>query len=79
MRIFQKGDLSLASVKRTIKRREPVKFSRKMKKKLLVLFGFVVLSLGGLVGRLVYIEQVKGEEYEKQVLSQQAYGNQTTE
>ena len=67
----------MASVKRTIKRREPVKFSRKMKKKLLVLFGFVVLSLGGLVGRLVYIEQVKGEEYEKQVLSQQAYGNQT--
>ena len=67
----------MASVRRTIKRREPVKFSRKMKKKLLVLFSFVLISLGGLVGRLVYIEQVKGEEYEKQVLSQQAYGNQT--
>ena len=59
----------MASVRRTIKRREPVKFSRKMKKKLLVLFSFVLISLGGLVGRLVYIEQVKGEEYEKQVLS----------
>ena len=55
----------MASVRRTIKRREPVKFSRKMKKKLLVLFSFVLISLGGLVGRLVYIEQVKGEEYEK--------------
>ncbi len=27
--------------------------------------------------RLVYIDQVKGQEYEKQVLSQQSYGNQS--
>lgn len=66
----------MASVRRTIKRKEPVKFSRKMKTKLLLLFGFVVFCLAGLVGKLLYIEQVKGEEYEKQVLSQQAYGNQ---
>ncbi len=47
-----------------------------MKKKLLVLFVFIIALLGGLVARLVYIDQVKGEEYEKQVLSQQSYGNQ---
>lgn len=29
------------------------------------------------MARLVYIDQVKGEEYEKQVLSQQSYGNQS--
>ena len=47
-----------------------------MKKKLLVLFVFIIALLGGLVARLVYIDQAKGDEYEKQVLSQQSYGNQ---
>ena len=59
------------------KRKEPAKFSRRMKKKLLVLFSLVMAMLGGLVGRLFYIEQVKGEEYEKQVLSQQGYESQS--
>ena len=48
-----------------------------MKKKLLVMFSGVMAMLFALIGRLTYIEQVKGEEYEKQVLSQQNYGNQT--
>ena len=47
-----------------------------MKKKLLLVFSIIILMMGGLVARLVYIDQVKGEEYEKQVLSQQVYGNQ---
>ena len=38
---------------------------------MLVLLSFVMAMLGGHVGRRFYIEQVKGEEYEKQVLSQQ--------
>ena len=59
------------------KRKEPTKFSRKMKKKLLVMFSAVMVMLGGLVGRLLYIEQVKGEEYEKQVLGQQGYESQS--
>lgn len=59
------------------KRKEPTKFSRKMKKKLLVMFTVVIITLGGLIGRLVYIEQVKGEEYEKQVLGQQGYASQS--
>ncbi len=48
-----------------------------MKKKLLLVFTMILLLSGGLVVRLVYIDQVKGEEYEKQVLSQQSYGNQS--
>ena len=57
--------------RRPKKKQEPLKFSRRMKKKLLVMVSFIMAMLAGLVGRLVYIEQVKGDEYEKQVLSQQ--------
>lgn len=59
------------------KKKEPAKFSRRMKKKLLIMFSMVIAMLGGLVGRLLYIEQVKGEEYQKQVLSQQGYESQS--
>lgn len=63
--------------RRPKKKKEPLKFSRRMKKKLLVMVSFIMAMLGGLVGRLVYIEQVKGDEYEKQVLSQQGYESQS--
>ncbi|MEY8391488.1 penicillin-binding transpeptidase domain-containing protein [Lachnospiraceae bacterium 45-W7] len=59
------------------RKRGPARFSKIMKKKLLLVFSFILLLSGVLVGRLVYIDQVKGEEYEKQVLSQQSYGNQS--
>ena len=59
------------------KKKEPFKFSRRMKKKLLVMVSLIMAMLGGLVGRLIYIEQVKGDEYEKQVLSQQGYESQS--
>ena len=59
------------------KKKEPAKFSRRMKKKLLVMFSGVMAMLFALIGRLTYIEQVKGEEYEKQVLSQQGYESQS--
>ncbi len=59
------------------KKKEPTKFSRKMKKKLLVMFSCVMVMLFALIGRLTYIEQVKGEEYKKQVLSQQGYESQS--
>lgn len=48
-----------------------------MKKKLLVVLSAIVALSVGLVGRLIYIDQVKGEEYEKQVLGQQSYGSET--
>ena len=77
MKRFRKGDLGLAGrTRRTRKRKGPTRFSKKMKKKLLLVFSIIILMMGGLVARLVYIDQVKGEEYEKQVLSQQVYGNQ---
>ena len=44
-------------------RKAPAKFLRRMKKKLFFIYGFVMLLLVGLVGRLVYIGQVKGKEY----------------
>ena len=58
------------------KRKKPAIFSRRMKKKLLVVFALVVLALGGLIGRLYYIEAYKGDEYEKNILSQQGYESQ---
>lgn len=48
-----------------------------MKKKLLIVFSAIIALSVGLVARLIYIDQVKGEEYEKQVLGQQSYGSET--
>lgn len=59
------------------RRKNPKKFTQSMKKKLLVAFFLVVLLLIGLVVRLFYIRYTKGEEYEKQVLSQQGYESQS--
>ncbi len=53
------------------------KFSVKMQKKLVVLFGLVLLAFLGLAGRLIYINQEKGDEYTKNVLSQQQYQSYT--
>ena len=41
-----------------------------MKKKLVILFGLVLLALGILMGRLTIINAVSGDKYKKQVLSQ---------
>ena len=57
------------------------KFSKKMQKKLVVLFVIIALLLLGLIVRLMYIEHTSGKKYEKKVLSQQKYdrlqGNDT--
>lgn len=53
------------------------KFSMSMQKKLVVLFGIVLLAFLGLAARLVYINQEKGAEYTKKVLSQQQYQSVT--
>ena len=55
------------------KRRPLLKFPRRMKKKLIVMFTIVAGKLIGLIGRLMYIEYTSGEKYEKIVLSQQEY------
>jgi stage V sporulation protein D (sporulation-specific penicillin-binding protein) len=48
-----------------------------MKKKLVFLFLLIAVALGGLSGRIMYIQYVKGATYEKIVLSQQAYDSET--
>ena len=48
-----------------------------MQKKLVVLFLFVLLAFVGLSARLVLINKDNGEQYKKQVLSQQTYDSKT--
>lgn len=59
------------------KRREPRKFTRKMKTKLMVLFLVVFAGLCILIGRLMYIQYTSGEKYERKVLSLQSYDSIT--
>jgi len=56
-------------------RRKRVKgrFTKKMQIKLMAIFAFVLLVLVGLNIRIAYIMATSGDEYAKQVLSQQAY------
>lgn len=53
------------------------KFTTKMQKKLLVLFMIVLMAFVGLSVRLFLINRDNGEEYKKQVLSQQEYDSKT--
>lgn len=54
-----------------------LKFTRKMQKKLAVLFLIIMLALIALVGRLVYIYKNDSERYSKQVLAHQNYNSRT--
>lgn len=58
-------------------RRGVVQFTRKMRKKLLVLFMLIMAAFLGLSVRLFLITRDNGEEYKKQVLSQQEYDSTT--
>ena len=53
------------------------KFTTKMQKKLVILFGIVLLAFVGLSVRLIMINREDGERYKKQVLSQQQYESTT--
>ena len=55
------------------KRRMVPKLNRKMKKKLLLLFGIITCAFVGLVFRLMYIEYTSGDTYTNKVLSLQSY------
>ena len=59
------------------RRRARARFNMSMQKKLVVLFMLVLLAFLGLAGRLVFIVESKGEEYTKNVLSQQKYQSVT--
>ena len=71
---YRNGNLTGEGVKRKKKRaRPPKRFSGKMQRKLLVVFGAIIAVLVGLIIRLMYIEHTSGEKYEKRILSQQGY------
>lgn len=53
------------------------KFTSYMQKKLVVLYLLVLLAFAGLTARLVLINRDSGEQYKKQVLSQQQYSSRT--
>ena len=57
-------------------RRAP-QFTSKMRKKLVTLFFLVLLAFVGLSARLIMINRENGEQYKKQVLSQQSYSSTT--
>lgn len=63
--------------KDTGKQKTRQKFTISMQKKLVVLFGLVLLVFIGLSIRLMWISSKKGEQYSKQVLSQQKYDSIT--
>ncbi len=60
-----------------MRKKRNTKFTLKMQKKLVVLFLFVLLAFMGLSARLVLINKDNGEQYKKQVLSQQTYDSKT--
>lgn len=59
------------------KKKREIRILLHMKKKLLVLFGGILLLFCGLIGRLMYIEYTSGEKYEKKVLSLQSYDSKS--
>ena len=59
------------------KRRKQNKFTIKMQKKLVVLFGLLLLAFAGLSWRLYIITRDNGQSYKKQVLSQRQYDSTT--
>ncbi len=59
---------------RTVKRRRQ-EFDRTMNQKLAVLFYIILLAFVVLGARLIYINTETGKEYERQVLSQREYNN----
>lgn len=62
---------------RQVGRKRNTKFTLRMQKKLVVLFILVLLAFVGLSVRLVLINRDNGEQYKKQVLSQQTYDSKT--
>lgn len=57
--------------------KKPKKFTTLMQKKLAILFFLVLLAFGYLSVRLVLINRDSGDQYKKQVLSQQQYNSST--
>lgn len=63
--------------KHRTKEKAEQKFTITMQKKLLILFLFVLAAFAGLSVRIMMLSQEKGQQYQKQVLSQLGYDSQT--
>lgn len=59
--------------RRDIKRKTKNKLSRRMQRRLTLVFGVICVLFVVLIGRLMYIEYTSGDKYEKIVLSQLEY------
>ena len=64
-------------MKKTNRKKRPIKFTRGMTKRLKIMFSIIVIGLVVLVGRLVYIYNNQGDEFNIKVLEQQNYSNKT--
>ena len=53
------------------------KFPKFMQKKLVLLYGVIILAFVVLIGRITYINAASGDKYTKLVLDQQQYGSRT--
>lgn len=62
---------------RSGRRKKTNRFTITMQKKLVVLFGIILLAFAGLSWRLYSITKEDGEKYKKQVLAQQKYDSTT--
>ena len=60
-----------------MKRNKYGQFTGRMQKKLVVLFLIVLLAFVGLSARMIYINNTDGEQYKRQILSQQSYASTT--
>ena len=56
-------------------KKQPVKFTRGMSRRLLAMFGLVTIGLVVLCGRLIYIHANEGDDYTIKVLEQQNYSS----
>lgn len=63
--------------KHKAKEKAEQKFTITMQKKLLILFLFVLAAFAGLSVRIMMLSQEKGQQYQKQVLSQLGYDSKT--
>ena len=59
------------------KKQKILKFANYMRKKIVIMFLLIFLLLAALVARLMYIQKIDGERYEKIVLNQQGFDSQT--
>ncbi|MBR5177674.1 MAG: peptidoglycan glycosyltransferase [Lachnospiraceae bacterium] len=67
----------MAGVRFLRRRRREKKFNDVMKNSLFFVFAIVIGVCAYLIGRLVWLNNVNGDEYARKVLSQQAYTSQT--